>query len=673
MPSDRGPLRRYGFALAAMSCAAVLTSLLRGYLEPAPALVFVVAALTCAWYGGVGPGLLAVVLTGPAITFVLGPQPPPDTKGLVGFGTFITITVLLGWQSTASRRARAALRLFADASKALAGSLDYETTLTATTRLAIPDMAEGCVVDLLAADGSLRCAAAAHADPVLENKLRVAARSQAPAPEAPQGVAAVVRTGQGTAHARLSDALLKQLVPEEARRQALRALGARSLLIVPLRAHGRTIGALTLLSARFGRRYRGAALAVAGELAQRAGLAIDNARLYGEAREMEEALRRRAEQLVVADRQKDEFLAVVAHELRGPLAALRGALEVVRRYGPEAHVTDAPQGIMARQVDTLARLVDDLLDIARITQGKIGLRRQSLDLGDVLHAAVATARPLLDARSHTLTVTLPRESLRVDGDSVRLEQVFVNLLTNAAKYTKPGGHVWLSAAVEAAADGPAQGVVSVRDSGAGMTPELLACAFDLFTQGPQPGDHAPGGLGIGLALVRRLVEVHSGRVEAHSDGPGRGSEFVVRLPLGKDEGGRRNAEPGAPRAPSRRIHPLKRVLIVDDNADVAESMALLLRLRGHDVRVAPDGAAALALCHEYAPDVVLLDLGLPGMGGHEVGRRLRCQPGLDKALVVAVTGSVAETDRRLSREAGFDHHLVKPIDPDDLDRLLGAH
>jgi signal transduction histidine kinase len=672
MPSDRGPLRRYGFAVAAVLCALVLTPLLRGYLQPMPYALFIAAVLTSAWYGGAGPGLLAFLLMLVTSGTVISPD-PLSAKAAAGLIFFVLVTALLGWQSTASRRARAALRLLADAGESLTASLDYPTTLTATARLAVPTLADGCLVDLVAEDGSLRCAAVAHADPQLENKLRLAAQCRAPSPEAPHGVAEVVSTGQAQAYPRLNEALWKDLVPEEPRRQALRALGVRSLLIVPLRAHGRTIGALTLLSARRTRRYRRAAVAVAATLAQRAGLAIDNARLYREARDMEEALRRRADQLVAADRQKDEFLAVVAHELRGPLAALRGALEVLRVHDPGAHPpADAPQGIMTRQVETLARLVDDLLDIAGIAQGKVALRQQPLELGAVLRAAVQTTRPLLDTRRHTLTVTLPQQGLLIDGDPIRLEQVFVNLLTNAAKYTEPGGHVWLSAAREDGPSATAQALVSVRDTGVGMAPEFLAHAFELFTQAADAPGHSGGGLGIGLALVRRLVELHGGTAEAHSDGPGRGSEFVVRLPLAgagtgepSEEGRATNGPPPAPR-------PGLRILVVDDNADARESMALLLRRRGHDVRLAPDGPAALALVTEHAPDVVLLDLGLPGMHGHEVGRRLRQQPGLDKVLVVALTGSASEDDRRRSREAGFDHHLVKPIDPEDLERLLGG-
>ena len=242
--------------------------------------------------------------------------------------------------------------------------------------------------------------------------------------------------------------------------------------------------------------------------------------------------------------------------------------------------------------------------------------------------------------------------------------MFVNLLTNAAKYTEPGGHIWLSAAVEEN-EPSSRAVISIRDTGIGMGPEFLAHAFELFAQGAEAPGRSQGGLGIGLALVRRLVEMHGGSVQTHSDGPGKGSEFVVYLPLAEGE------RPGTKGQTNGSAGRCRRVLVVDDNADVAEALALWLRKRGHQVSLAADGATALALAVEQLPDVILLDLGLPGgMDGHEVGRQLRCHPGLDKALVVALTGSGSEDDRRLSQEAGFDHHLVKPIDPEDLDRLL---
>jgi len=671
-------LRRYLVAVGLVLAALLLTSGLRAALEPTPFLLFLVAAPAAAWYGGLGPGVLAA-----GLLLAVVPLAFPDAGDAIVLDAansrrlviFLTATILLGWQSSAHSRARAALGLLADTGTLLGGSLDYASRLTTAARVAVPDFADGCLIDLLDEGGRPRCAAAAHADPALEKRLLLAAEQEPPAPQAPQGVAEVLRSGRPLACSRLSEGRLEEVIPEGPRRQALRILGVRSLLIVPLCARGRTLGTMTLLSSRWLRRFRRADLTLAGELARRAAVAIDNARLYREARGMEEALRSRAEQLAAADRHKDEFLAVVAHELRGPLAALRGSLEVLRLYGPEAPPAEAPQGIMVRQVDALARLVDDLLDVTRITKGTVALRRQPLDLNDVLQAAADTTRPLLDGRRHTLTVTLAREGCPIDGDPQRLEQVFVNLLTNAAKYTDPGGHVWLSAAREEGPGGVPQAVVSVRDTGIGMAAEFLPHAFDLFAQGAEAPGRSQGGLGIGLALVRRLAEMHGGTVEAHSDGPGRGSEFVVRLPLLTLEGGGwsvERPEPTSAPSPVRDPGSPLNILVVDDNADAAESLGLLLRMRGHRVRLAPDGPAALALVREQPADVVLLDLGLPGMDGHEVGRRLRREPGHDKALVVALTGSGTEDDRRRSREAGFDHHLVKPVDPDDLDRILAG-
>jgi signal transduction histidine kinase len=669
-------LRRYAVAVGVVACAVVLTLALGDYLEPTPLLLFLVAAPIAAWYGGLGAGIvvavLSMVLAEVVFRRVTG-VPAMDAGNVRRLVMYVIATILLGWQSSANRRTRAALRLIADAGRCLAGSLDYDTRLAAAARVAVPDFADAGVVDVLAEDGSLRCVAAALGDPAREKQLCDADPCPPPAPDARGGIAEVLRTGQAVAYPLVPDTLLEACAPAPERRRVLRALGVCSLLIAPLRARGRTLGVLTLLSMRRFRRFWRGHLPVAAELAQRAALAIDNARLYQEARDMEDALRRRAEQLAAADRQKDEFLAVVAHELRGPLSAMRGALEVLRLRGPEDVAADPARGIITRQVEALARLVDDLLDVARITQGKVELRRQSCDLVRVLHAAVGTVRPLIDERRHTLTLTLPQTPPHLDGDPGRLEQVFVNLLTNAAKYTEPGGHIWLSAAVEGSAGGEPQVLVSVRDTGVGMAPAFLARAFELFTQGSEAPASSRGGLGIGLALVRSLVEMHGGTVEAHSEGPGKGSEFVVRLPLAEDEGQASENRPATEVGVSSLVlGPCRRVLVVDDNADAAESLALLLRLRGHHVRLAFDGPAAVAAAPDYAPDVVLLDLGLPGMDGHEVARRLRQQAGLDKALVVALTGSGSDEDRQRSREAGCDHYLVKPVDWDDLDRLIAG-
>jgi signal transduction histidine kinase len=528
MLSDRSIWRRYIFAVVAMASAFLLTPLLRDYLHALPSGLFALAVVASALYGGAGPALLALLVTLLTSSLIIPPSPPDPAHHaahLAG-GVIISIMVLLlGWQSSARRRARASARLLAEAGESLAASLESDATLATAARLAVPALADGCIVDLMSDNDRPQCVAASFSDPRLGAGSTVLSAAWTDA----------IRTGKARVFSGLSEARLRDLIADEDRRKVLQAQGVSSLLLVPLHARGRVLGIMTLLSSSWLRRFGKADLTLASELGQRAALAIDNARLYREARDMEAVMRRRADQLTAADRHKDEFLAVVAHELRGPLAALRNAVELVRLCGTGASVAEAPQGIMARQVDALARLVDDLLDVARITQGKVSLQRQTLNLEEVLRAAVSTTRPLIDARRHMLTVTLPRVALWLDGDALRLEQVFVNLLTNAAKYTEPGGHIWLSADCKGDGDSP-RALISIRDTGLGMAPEVLARAFDLFAQGTQPPGRSQGGMGIGLALVRRLVEMHGGRVLAHSDGPGKGSEFVVYLPLTRDEG-----------------------------------------------------------------------------------------------------------------------------------------
>ncbi len=375
--------------------------------------------------------------------------------------------------------------------------------------------------------------------------------------------------------------------------------------------------------------------------------------------------RKRAEErLREADRRKDEFLAMLAHELRNPLAPIRNAVQVIRLLGrPDPDVRRFAE-MIERQVQTMTRLVDDLLDVSRITQGKIKLQKGPVELAAVVAQAVETARPLIEARRHELTVALPAEPVRLEADATRLAQVIGNLLTNAAKYTEEGGHVWLTAEREGST-----AVVRVRDTGVGIPPELLGKVFDLFAQVDRSLARSEGGLGIGLTLVKSLVEMHGGRVEARSEGEGKGTELVVRLPI--------RQPPHAPDAANferalDRPAPPRRVLVVDDNVDAAESLAMLLRVGRHDVRTAQDGATALQVAEAFRPEVVLLDLGLPRMDGFEVARRLREQEGVEKALLVALTGHGQEEDRRRSLEAGFDAHLVKPADPAALQRLLAG-
>jgi signal transduction histidine kinase/CheY-like chemotaxis protein len=382
---------------------------------------------------------------------------------------------------------------------------------------------------------------------------------------------------------------------------------------------------------------------------------------------LEQELYRRARELAEADRRKDEFLALLGHELRNPLAPIRQAVQVLRLLGLADPQLQWARDVIDRQVGQLARLLEDLLDVGRISKGKITLRKEPVDLAAILARAVETSRPLIEANRHQLTVSLFAEPVQVLADPARLEQVFANLLNNAAKYTERGGTIWLS--------GERQGgevLVRVRDTGFGISAELLPRIFDLFTQAERTLDRSQGGLGLGLTLVKNLVAMHGGVVEAHSEGPGKGSEFVVRLPVshqpeGSGEGKRGRVSP----LPVCKGPPHLRVVVVEDNRDAAESLAMLLRLWGHEVRTCHDGLSGLKAARSYRPQVVLLDIGLPGLDGFEVARRLRAELGKGVWLV-ALTGYGQEEDRCQAEAAGFDAHLVKPADPAALHAALAG-
>ena len=383
-----------------------------------------------------------------------------------------------------------------------------------------------------------------------------------------------------------------------------------------------------------------------------------------ERKRLENELHRRLEELDMAAKRKDEFLAMLGHELRNPLAPMRNALQVLKVQGIDEKTTRQMQEMLERQLHQLVRLVDDLLDVSRIINGRIELRRAPIDLAAAVERGAETAQPILDARGHELALSLPAEPLQVNGDLVRLSQVVANLLTNAAKYTPRADRIWLSVEV----DGP-DAVVRVRDRGVGMTAELLPRVFDVFVQGDASLARAQGGLGLGLALVRRVVAMHGGSVTASSEGPGRGSEFVVRLP--RLTPGTASKDP--PAATARVTDALRRrVLVVDDNIDAAESVAAILKLSGYAVRCAYDGTSALQLAHSYRPDVVVLDIGLPDITGYEVARQLRAQPQFQHLPVVAVTGYGQDADRQQSREAGIDEHLTKPVDPAALQAFIAT-
>jgi signal transduction histidine kinase/ActR/RegA family two-component response regulator len=370
---------------------------------------------------------------------------------------------------------------------------------------------------------------------------------------------------------------------------------------------------------------------------------------------------RSAEALREADRRKDEFLATLAHELRNPLAPISNSLDLLHMAGHDPAVVVRAREVMERQVTHLVRLVDDLLELSRITRGRIELRVEPVVLADAIHSAVETSRPLIEAGGHSLTIALPAEPLLLQADPVRLAQVFANLLNNAARYTPEPGHIRISAHRDGA-----EVVVSVRDTGIGIPPQMMPYVFEMFTRGTA-SRAGGGGLGIGLTLVRSLVAMHGGRVAVHSEGPGRGSEFVIRLPLARHGATKPTAAAQPPAPAPTSAH---RVLVVDDSHDAAESLAMLLSYLGADVHVAHDGPAALAALEQHHPDAILLDIGMPEMDGYEVARRIRRHREFGTVPVIALSGWGQEEDRRRSRAAGFDYHLVKPADLEVLRSLL---
>lgn len=536
---------------------------------------------------------------------------------------------------TERRRAESISRFLAEASATLAVLIDYESTLRKVAGLAVPFFADWCTVHVLDGTGNLQPIAVMHVDP---DKIRFAEElTQRYRPKrGPVGIWHVVETGEPELGATITDTLLETAAQDADHLRILRELKLHSYLCVPLKVRGQTFGAITFLAAESGRSYDRSDLAIALDLGNRAAIAIENARLYAELRD--------------ADRRKNEFLAMLAHELRNPLAPIRNALVLLGMPDLEPETAGEARAIMERQVEHMARLVDDLLDVSRIMHGRIELRPERLDLTTVVTRALETARPLIEDQWHEFSITLPETPISVQGDWIRLSQVVSNLLNNAAKYTEPGGRIELKVTQH---DGQVE--LSVKDNGVGIDRDLLPRVFDLFTQSDRSIARSQGGLGIGLTLVQRLVQMHGGTVEARSPGAGRGSEFIVRLPLLKDSPPPQALPspelPGAPR----------RVLVVEDNVGAAKILAMMLRKLGnHEVALAHDGLLALDAAAKFRPEIVLLDIGLPGLSGYEVAQRLREQPEFASTLLVALTGYGQEADRLRSREAGFDEHLVKP-------------
>jgi PAS domain S-box-containing protein len=440
--------------------------------------------------------------------------------------------------------------------------------------------------------------------------------------------------------------ILEPVLPREYSAQLNAALSGRD---------GTPVGFVALRGSSNGRARDGDATMLQ-QLAHVASVALENARLY--------------EELRAGDRRKDEFLATLAHELRNPLAPVRNAVQVLRSSRAGSQDRDQALAMIERQVVLLVRLVDDLLDVSRITRGKIVLKRQRVELSEVVGQALDLCRPSINASGHSLAVQLPSEPLFLHADPFRLSQVLSNLLNNAAKYTERGGHIWLACKVE-----NNQVAISVSDDGMGIDPQSLPHIFDMFWQYDDALERAQGGLGIGLSLVRQLVDLQGGRVEAKSLGQGTGSEFIVYLDIESADALAARAPPTAdlPTQPaeSSREPIAQRILVVDDNIDSAESLSVLLRLQGHEVQTAFNGERAVELALEFQPRCILLDIGLPNLNGYDAARAIRAQNGPAMTLV-AMTGWGRAEDRRRSQEAGFDHHLVKPVDTALLQSILAG-
>jgi signal transduction histidine kinase len=562
-------------------------------------------------------------------------------------------------------------------SQALAGisrtlgeaSLDLRAVLDTVARSASELIGDLCVLRLTSEDGEwLHPAAFHHRDPDKLSSLRDLVETE-PLRAGEGFMGRVVGTGEAV--------LLTETDPQEMQegtppgfRSWVDRFGLYSLLIVPLRVREAVIGSLLLSRDEPGTPYTEDDRDFLLDLADRSAVAIESARLFHRAQE-ENARRERAEESLLAaqeelqeiDRRKDEFLAMLAHELRNPLAAISNAAAALDHPGIGEEKGARLRSLISHQVRHMARMADDLLDVSRVLRGRIELRREVVDLLAVVENAVQSCRGLIEERSHRLRVLLPAGPCRLSGDPMRLEQIVCNLLNNAARYTPPGGNVEIRVEPR-----DLEVEIRVRDDGRGIPAGMLARIFDLFQQVDPSLDRSMGGLGIGLTLVQSLVELHGGSVEAASEGPGRGTEFVVRLPAlaaVPSEDVRPAPRPGLPAASLR-------VLLVEDNPAAAEGLRDLLSLWGHEVFFAPDGEAALQVMDGTPPDVVLLDLGLPGMDGFEVARRLRRRPGFEGVLLVAVTGYGQERDRRRTQEAGFDLHLLKPVAPEELKQLLQA-
>lgn len=541
-------------------------------------------------------------------------------------------------------------RFLGEASRRLSATLDFNQTLETVMDLAVPFLGDICAVDLIDDHGTLRRAVVRMPDAAIQATMESGVGPPPYETQRDVGVPSVVRTGRSEIVENVTDEWFAEIGAGPRLIGAMKAAGILSIVTVPLKVRDRIIGAISFARMKPDRSYTQADLVFAEDLGGRCALAIDNAGLFRQVEQMNSS--------------KDEFIAMLGHELRNPLAAISNALMAVEgRHGKEATPFHQVKDEMRRQVTLVSRFVDDLLDVTRIAHGLVHLRKEPLDLAAAIRAAAQDIQAKADAKGQRLELDLPDAGIPLVADPVRIHQIVTNLLQNAIKYTPREGTIQASAAYSL-------GWVSinVQDSGIGMPAELVGRVFDMFSQAERSLDHTEGGIGIGLALVKRLAEMHGGTVEAFSDGPGKGSKFIVRLPLLD----KRAAKPPDHIDQVRRSPAATkcRVLLADDNEFAVRMLAQALESCGHEVTVARDGVAAVKLASESRHEVALLDIGLPGIDGYEVARRLRLDPATHDVHLVALTGYGGAEDRRRSKEAGFDAHLVKPVDFDTLNGVL---
>jgi signal transduction histidine kinase len=648
--------RKYGIAATVTLVALVGEVALRPTLYAVPYLVFTLGVAVVTAYAGRTAGLVTLGASAVLANTIF-------RDGMDGYGEVLStgffalvgaaIVYVISVRDVAASRLRSErdqMALLADVGAEMDRSLDYQATLTAVAQMLVPRLADWCVIHLIEGGVQQRIAVAGPSPEKIEaaNELWDSTPYD---PDAPRGIPEVLRTGKPELLTDVDPKTIDREFPDHQQRAMLRAVGTCSHIILPIKRNGETIGVLVFAMAESGRHYDQHDLPFASLMAVRVGHAIERARWFRQT----EQERARAE---LANQAKDQFLAMLGHELRNPLAPIRTALELMEMYAPD--YLRRERTVIERQVGQLMMLVDDLLDVGRITRGTIELNRRPIELANVIANGVEIASPVVEARRHELHIDV-EPGLAVDGDGARLAQVIANLVTNAAKYTEPGGRIDITGAREGN-----DVVVRVRDPGMGIPHELLPHVFEMFVQAPQALDRRRGGLGLGLAIVRNLVELHGGTVTASSEGPGKGSQFEVRLAAVP-----RQVVVAPPPQPKGEPRGRRRVLVVDDNPDALSLLADALEERGYTTARAPDGPSALAVASQLHPHVALLDIGLPVMDGYELGHLLLES---DRSVkLVAVTGYGRPGDLERSQQAGFAAHLVKPISLDavqaTIDRL----